>query len=69
MGRYKAVTTSLKLRVEATQRAVPGWITTITWILTFLLGWFMIAQLGLGMQGLEILRGRREVNNEQPNRL
>ena len=60
IDQYKAVTTQLKVRVEAAQRMAPAWITTITWILSFLLGWLLIAQLGLGAQGLEILRGRRE---------
>ena len=48
--------TSLKLRVEAVQPAVSGWITVITWTLSFLLGWFLIAQLGLSLRGLEILQ-------------
>ena len=61
IDQYKTTTTQLKLRVEAAQLAVTGWITTITWILSFLLGWFLIAQLGLCLQGLEILRERREV--------
>jgi hypothetical protein len=60
IDQYKTVTTQLKIRVETAQRAAPGWITTITWILSFLLAWLLIAQLGMCAQGLEILRGRRE---------
>lgn len=56
---YKTVTTQLKDRVEATQLVASDWITAITWILSFLLGWLLIAQLGLCAQGLEMLRGRR----------
>jgi hypothetical protein len=33
----------------------------ITWILSFVLGWLMIAQLGLGLQGLELMRGSHKV--------
>jgi hypothetical protein len=61
IDQYKAVTTQLKTNVEATQRVAPAWMTTITWILSFVLGWLLIAQLGLGAQGLTMLRGRREV--------
>ena len=60
VDQYKADTTQLKANVEATQRAAPAWITTITWILSFVLGWLFIAQLGLGAQGLTMLRGQRE---------
>jgi hypothetical protein len=42
------------------QFSAPGWITTITWILTFILGWLLIAQIGLGIQGLDMLRGHRK---------
>jgi hypothetical protein len=58
---YQAVTAQLKTRVEDTQRVASAWITTITWILSFVLGWLLVAQLGLGVQGLDMLRGRGEV--------
>jgi hypothetical protein len=61
LDQYKDTTTQLKLRVEAAQLAVSGWITTLTWILSFLLVWFMIAQLGLCIQGLDLLQRRPEV--------
>jgi glucosamine 6-phosphate synthetase-like amidotransferase/phosphosugar isomerase protein len=60
IDQYKAVTAQLKASVEAAQRAAQTWMTAITWILSFVLGWLLIAQLGLGMQGLDMLRGRRE---------
>ena len=60
IAQYQAVTTQLKLSVEATQLAAPGWMTTITWILTLVLAWLLIAQVGLAAQGLDMLRGRRE---------
>ena len=61
IDQYKAATTQLKANVEATQRVAPAWMTTITWILSFVLGWLLIAQLGLGMQGLAMLRNQGEV--------
>lgn len=69
IDQYETVTTQLKVRVEATQLVAPGWMTTITWILTFVLSWFLIAQLGLCAQGLDMLRGsgrrEREMLKEQ----
>jgi hypothetical protein len=58
ISQYQTTTAQLKQRVEATQVVASGWITTITWILTFLLVWLLIAQLGLGAQGLDLLRAR-----------
>ena len=56
---YKVVTAQLKVRVEATQRATPTWMRTITWILSFVFGWLIIAQLGLGAQGFDMLQSHR----------
>jgi hypothetical protein len=60
IDQYQTVTAQLKRRVEATQLAATGWMTTATWVLTFVLGWLLIAQLGLAAQGLDMLHGRRE---------
>jgi hypothetical protein len=60
IDQYKAVTTQLKANVEAAQQGAQTWLLVITWILSFVLGWLLIAQLGLGLQGLDLLRGRRE---------
>lgn len=64
IDQYKTVTTQFKEQVEAMQLLAPGWMTTITWILTFILGWSLIAQVGLGVQGLDMLRGHREAIKE-----
>jgi hypothetical protein len=58
IDQYKAVTTQLKTNVEAVQLGAQKWINTITWILSFVIGWLLIAQLGLGLQGLDLARGR-----------
>jgi hypothetical protein len=59
VDQYKQITIQLKTGVEAVQLAAPGWITGIAWGATFFLVWLLIAQLGLYMQGLDLLRGRR----------
>jgi hypothetical protein len=60
VDQYKAVTAQLKTNVETAQSGAQTWMMVITWILSFVLGWLLIAQLGLGAQGLDMLRGRRE---------
>ncbi len=62
INQYKAATSQLKANVETAQRQAPTWILVITWIMSFLLGWLLIIQLGLGLQGLDLVRGRRAVN-------
>jgi len=59
IDQYKAATTQLKANVETAQREAPTWILVLTWIMSFVLGWLMIVQLGLGLQGLDLVRGRR----------
>ncbi len=61
IDQYQTVTTQLKVQVEAAQRGAPVWMTVITWIVSFGLVWLMVAQFALGMQGFELLRGRRKV--------
>jgi hypothetical protein len=48
------------VNVENAQRAAQTWIMAIAWILSFVLGWLLITQLGLGLQGLDLVRGRRD---------
>ena len=61
IDQYIAVITQLKANVEAAQLKAQTWITVITWILSFVLGWVLIAQLGLGMQGHDLARGSHQV--------
>jgi hypothetical protein len=58
---YQSVAIQLKSQVEAAQRAAPTLISTIAWILTFLLLWFLIAQLNLCLQGFEWLKNSRYI--------
>jgi hypothetical protein len=62
IDQYKAVTTRLKASVEAAQRGAKTWMLAITWILSFVLGWLLIVQLGLGLQGLEFMQSHRAKN-------
>jgi len=60
IAQYQGVTAQLKQSVEATQLVAPAWVTTVAWVLTFVLAWLLIAQLALAAQGLDMLGGRRE---------
>lgn len=62
IDQYITVTNQLKTQVEAIQRSARTWITATVLILSFLLAWLIIIQLGVGMQGLEMVRVRREVS-------
>ena len=62
INQYQAATTQLKANVETAQRQAPTWIMAITWIMSFILGWLLIIQLGLGLQGLDFVRGRRDAH-------
>jgi hypothetical protein len=58
IDQYQAVTAQLKINVEAMQLGAQNWIIGLSWILSFVIGWLLIAQLGLGLQGLDLVRGR-----------
>lgn len=60
IDQYKTVTAQSKEQIETMQRLAPDWLTTIAWILTFILVWLLIAQIGLGAQGLDMLQGYRQ---------
>ena len=61
IDQYIAVTTQLKANVEAAHRDAPTGIWATCWILSLVLGWLVIAQLGLGIQGIDLMRGSRKV--------
>ncbi len=60
IDQYKTVTTQLTQRVEAAQKVASAWITLAAWIVSIFLAWLLVAQLGLCIQGLELLRDRSE---------
>jgi hypothetical protein len=61
IDQYQTVTTRLKVQVETAQRVAPAWIMAIAWILSFFIGWLLVAQWALCAQGFDMLRSRREV--------
>ena len=61
IDQYKVVTIQLKANVEATQHGIQTWILVVSWILSFVFCWLMIAQLGLIVQGFDLVKQRRQV--------
>jgi hypothetical protein len=60
IDQYKVTTSQLKANVETAQRQAPAWILAIAWIMSFVLAWLLIVQLGLIMQGSDLVRGHRD---------
>ena len=60
IDQYKATTSQLKANVETAQRQASAWILAIAWIMSVVLGWLLIVQLGLILQGSDLVRGRRD---------
>ncbi len=60
IGHYQTVTKELKVRVETLRLGAPAGIKTIAWILSFVLIWVLISQLGLGLQGLDTIKAHRK---------
>jgi septal ring factor EnvC (AmiA/AmiB activator) len=56
IDQYQTITGQAKTNLLAAQLAAQGWITGLAWTATFLMVWLLIAQLGLGLQGIEILK-------------
>jgi hypothetical protein len=56
IDQYVTVTSQLKANVENAQTNAPKWIFVGCVISSFILAWFMILQLSLWLQGLELLR-------------
>ncbi len=56
ISHYQAVTKQLKMRMETLRLGAPDWIKAVAWILSFILIWVLISQLGLAMQGLDIVK-------------
>lgn len=60
IDQYQAVTIQLKANVEAAQHGIQTWVLAVTWILSLVFCWLMIAQLGLIVQGFDLVKERRK---------
>lgn len=55
VDQYETVTDQLVRQVEAIQNSILRWITTLSFILSFILIWLLVAQFSLFIQGLALL--------------
>jgi methyl-accepting chemotaxis protein len=61
---YQQEIEALKTRLEHSRTAAPDWILIAAWLLTFVIAWLSISQLGLLLQGFDILLN---TNNQAVN--
>jgi methyl-accepting chemotaxis protein len=66
MGDYQDTIVKTKDLVLDFQINGPKWVTVTSWVLTILLVWFAITQVGFIIQGLEFLRAPQEQKLEAP---
>ncbi len=54
--RYQEITAKLQAQIAVVRAGLPIWMTSLAWVLSFAIVWVAIAQLGLLVHGLEMLR-------------
>ncbi len=64
---YRSQVSSLKSWVDEANNNLPAWITTIAWILTIIIIWLVIIQIGIMLQGIIVLTPNR-LKQEVPNK-
>jgi chromosome segregation ATPase len=52
---YRAQVNSLTSSVENAKTSLPAWITTIAWLLTLIILWLVMIQIGIFIQGILLL--------------
>lgn len=61
IAQYQHSVTSLQEEMTLVTNRLPGWMNTLAWLLTFVFAWLGAAQLGLLLQGWEMLTVRKEL--------
>jgi hypothetical protein len=56
LTQYQDVVSNLQGRLETFKTKLPSWINLITWTITIFLAWLIILQIGLFMQGLDLVK-------------
>lgn len=64
MGNYQETVAETRQELQELQTSAPRGINTLTWILTVLLLWFAITQVGFIIQGVEFIRAVKEAREE-----
>jgi methyl-accepting chemotaxis protein len=64
LKQYQELISEVQTRIDSFQSRLPSIVETLAWVLTFILIWLGIAQIGLLTQGLALVR-TENTNNEQ----
>lgn len=56
---YQDIVQTYQEKAAFTQAHINGWINNVAWLLTIILVWLAVTQVGLLLQGYEILSGRK----------
>jgi len=64
---YQQQVSQLKTRLDHSRTESPKWILTAAWVLTFVIAWLSISQLGLLLQGFDILLNANKENINLPD--
>lgn len=57
---YQGLVADMQTRTTRIEKGLPGWIDFLAILLTFLFLWLAIAQIGLFLQGWELLRNKEQ---------
>lgn len=66
---YQEILNLSRDQIDFFQLNFPRWISTTTWIMTILLIWFAITQIGFILQGVNLYRSAREPVNSSDNNI
>jgi hypothetical protein len=63
ISQYQNVTSTFAAQMESVQQSIDNWIVMLTWVLTIIFIWLALTQVGLLMQGWEMVtaEGKGEV--------
>jgi methyl-accepting chemotaxis protein len=64
---YRSQVDSLISTVERAKTSLPTWITTLAWMLTAIILWLVLIQIGILLQGIMLL-SPNQLNHELPNK-
>jgi hypothetical protein len=65
INNYKRSISQLRVNMHGMESAIPRWILICAWMLTFLLIWLILGQVGLALHGYEILKTAKKGKNLQ----
>jgi len=56
LTQYQDVVSNIQYRLDTFKAKLPSWLNMVSWVSTIFLAWLIILQLGLFMQGLDLIK-------------